>query len=70
MPKLIIPEACDVCGLPLRPGQHFLHHHRLGATWHAEHPLTDIKGEDVTLHTLTSGIVADVGGGANSPDRT
>lgn len=54
-------ETCDVCGEPFWPGQRYLLHSRLGAAWHAEHPLTDIKGEDVTLHTLAGGGVVPLG---------
>ena len=60
-----LPETCDVCGEPIWPGQRFLLHSRLGAAWHAEHPLTDIKGEDVTLHTLAGGGVVPL----NDRDR-
>jgi hypothetical protein len=59
------PETCDVCGEPLWPGQRFLLHSRLGAAWHAEHPLTNIKGEDVTMHTLAGGGVVPL----NDRDR-
>lgn len=45
---------CCVCGAPLSDETGWMGHARLGVAWcwSANHPLTDIAGEDVTTHTL------------------
>lgn len=44
---------CDVCHLPIADGKVlWFEHARLGAKIHAGCPLTNVKGEDVTNHTM------------------
>ena len=48
---------CAVCRAPVRMGQWCAYHQRLKVWVHAYCPLTNVCGEDISTHTLTTGIM-------------
>lgn len=44
---------CEVCKRPIDPEEDaYVHHHRLNVDIHFSCPLTDVRGEDVSLHVV------------------
>lgn len=46
------PEVCEVCGQPIVKGDHYVTHPRLGVYIHATCPKDNVRGEDVSTHTM------------------
>lgn len=44
---------CEVCHKPIEAGQDFVHHQRLNVNIHSTCPRDNVKGEDISGHTLT-----------------
>ena len=44
--------VCDVCGGAITADQRWVFHQRLRAAVHVGCPLTNVRGEDISQHTL------------------